>query len=81
MVYIFGVKVVIFSILCDVKGLLFVVIDDFDLVFFFESIKMYCLFKEEVFIGYFILFIGKVCVVMEGSDVIVICYGGMVEVV
>ncbi|MHA0034691.1 transketolase C-terminal domain-containing protein [Deinococcus sp. PESE-38] len=41
---------------------------------------MYRSLKEEVPTGHFTLPIGKARVVTEGSDVTVICYGGMVEV-
>ncbi len=76
-----GVKVVIPSTPADAKGLLLAAIADPDPVFFFESIKMYRSLKEEVPEGHYTLPIGQARVVTEGSDVTVICYGGMVEVV
>ncbi len=76
-----GVKVVIPSTPADAKGLLLAAIADPDPVFFFESIKMYRSLKEDVPEGYYTLPIGQARVVTGGSDVTVICYGGMVEVV
>lgn len=75
-----GIKVVIPSTPKDAKGLLLAAIDDPDPVVMFESIKLYRSLKEDVPEGYYTVPLGKARVAKEGSDVTVICYGGMVEV-
>lgn len=75
-----GVKVVIPSNPTDAKGLLLSAIEDPDPVFFLEAIKLYRSVKEDVDTGHFTIPLGKAKVVTEGSDVTIVCYGGMVEV-
>ncbi len=75
-----GVKVVIPSSPERAKGLLLSAIADPDPVFFFEAIKLYRSFKEEVPEGYYTHPLGKARVVREGDRATLICYGGMVEV-
>lgn len=70
-----GLKIVMFFMFYDVKGLLKVVICDDDLVFFFEYKCVYCLIKGEVFEDDYIFLIGKVDVKREGDDIMVIIYG------
>lgn len=71
----FGLKIVYFFILEDVKGLFLVVLDDFNLVMFFEYKGFYCKFSGEVVEGYYIIEIGKVRLVCEGKEMLIIIYG------
>lgn len=73
--YILGLKVLYFFSFSEVKGLLLVVFEDFNLILFFEYKGLYCSISEEVLIDYYILLIGKVCLVIEGEDVLIIIYG------
>lgn len=75
-----GVKMVMPSTPTDAKGLLLAAIDDPDPVVMLESIKLYRSVKEAVPEGYYTVPLGKARIAKEGSDVTVICYGGMVEV-
>ncbi|MFC6592343.1 alpha-ketoacid dehydrogenase subunit beta [Deinococcus lacus] len=75
-----GVKVVIPSNPVDAKGLLLAAIEDPDPVFFFEPIKLYRSIKQEVDTGYYTIPLGQARIDREGTDVTLICYGGMVEV-
>lgn len=75
-----GVKVVIPSTPRDAKGLLLAAIEDPDPVFFLEAIKLYRSVKEEVPAGHYTVPLGQARLVMEGDDVTVVTYGGMVEV-
>lgn len=63
----------------DVKGFLLLFIELNDLVLYFEYKKVYCFLKEEVLEEYYIVFLGKVDVKCEGEDLIVFCYGLMVN--
>lgn len=71
---ILGIKVVVFFMLYDVKGLLLVVIEDDDLVIFFED-KIFYNMKGEVLEGYYIILLGKVDIKWEGFDVIIVVIG------
>jgi len=75
-----GVKVVIPADPVRAKGLLLAAIDDPDPVFFLEAIKLYRSVKAEVPTGDYRYPLGRARVVHQGSDVTLICYGGMVEV-
>lgn len=75
-----GVKVVIPSNPHDAKGLLLSAIQDPDPVFFFEAIKLYRSVKSTVPTEAYTLPIGKARIHREGTNLTIICYGGMVEV-
>lgn len=71
---------VVFFNLYDVKGLLFVVIEDNDLVFFFED-KMFYNMKGEVLEDYYIILFGKVDIKCEGDDIMLFVVGKQVNIV
>ena len=75
-----GVKVVIPSTPRDAKGLMLAAIEDPDPVFVFENIKLYRSVKEDVPTAYYTIPLGKARKVLDGNDVTVVAYGGMVPV-
>ncbi|NWJ45926.1 MAG: alpha-ketoacid dehydrogenase subunit beta [Chloroflexi bacterium] len=76
-----GLKVVVPSNPYDAKGLLAAAIEDPDPVVFFENIKLYRSFKQEVPEERYVIPLGKASVVQEGSDISIFTYGAMVSVV
>ena len=74
-----GLKIVIPSSPYDAKGLLKAAIRDNDPVLFFEHKRAYRLLKEEVPEDDYVVPIGEVNVVREGTDVTIITYGLMVH--
>jgi len=74
-----GVKVVVASRPADAKGLLLAAIEDPDPVIFFEPIRMYRAFRQEVPEEHYTSPIGEAEVLREGSDVTIISYGSMVR--
>lgn len=74
-----GMKVVIPSNPVDAKGLLLASIEDNDPVIFFEHMKLYRSFRQEVPEGYYTTPLGKAAIAREGADVSVITYGAMVQ--
>jgi pyruvate dehydrogenase E1 component beta subunit len=76
-----GIKVVYPSNPYDAKGLLLSAIEDDDPVFFFETIRLYrdAKVRTEIPAGYYTVPLGKLRVAREGTDVTLICYGGMVQ--
>jgi len=75
-----GLKVVIPSTPADAKGLLTSSIEDPDTVIFLEPKRLYRLFKQEVPDGEYRVPIGKARLVLEGKDITIVTYGGMVQV-
>lgn len=74
-----GVKVIMPSNPTDAKGLLISAIADPDPVVFFEPLKLYRQFKEDVSENYFEVPIGKAKIVQTGSDVTIVTYGTLVS--
>ncbi|PWA05533.1 alpha-ketoacid dehydrogenase subunit beta [Pueribacillus theae] len=70
-----GLKVVMPSSPYDAKGLLIAAIRDPDPVLFFEPMKLYRAFKEEVPEEDYVVEIGKAKIVQEGEDVTIITWG------
>lgn len=75
-----GLKVVVPATPYDAKGLLLAAIADPDPVLFFEPMRIYRSFREEVPEGYYTVPIGKARVVQEGTDCTVFAWGAMVPV-
>ena len=76
-----GLKVVVPSNPADTKGLLLASIRDPDPVLFFEPKRIYRASKGEVPEGDHVVPLGKAKVVRSGSQVTVVTFGAMVEVV
>ncbi len=76
-----GLKVVIPSTPYDAKGLLVSAIRDPDPVIFFEPLRLYRAFKQQVPDDDYTVPIGKANVLREGSDVTLISYGAMMPTV
>ena len=74
-----GLKVVIPSTPYDAKGLLISAIRDNDPVIFFEHMKLYRSFRQEVPEGEYTIPFGKADVKREGTDFSIITYGAMVQ--
>lgn len=74
-----GLKVVMPASPYDAKGLLASAIRDADPVIFFEPLKLYRAYKEEVPEEMYSIPLGKAKVVQEGSDVTLIAWGSMVK--
>lgn len=74
-----GLKVVMPASPYDAKGLLASALRDPDPVIFFEPLKLYRAYKEEVPEEAYTVPLGKAKVVQEGSDVTVIAWGSMVK--
>ncbi|QQR92258.1 MAG: alpha-ketoacid dehydrogenase subunit beta [Candidatus Iainarchaeum archaeon] len=74
-----GLKVVMPASPYDAKGLLAAAIRDPDPVIFFEPLKLYRAYKEEVPEEAYTIPLGKAKVVQEGSDVTLIAWGSMVK--
>jgi pyruvate dehydrogenase E1 component beta subunit len=74
-----GIKVVIPSNPYDAKGLLLSAIDDPDPVIFFEPMKIYRSFKEEVPDEMYRVPLGKASVAREGEDITVVTWGAPVR--
>lgn len=74
-----GLKVVMPATPYDAKGLLTAAIRDSDPVIFFEPLKLYRAYKEEVPEDAYTIPLGKAKVVQEGQDVTVIAWGSMVK--
>lgn len=74
-----GLKVVMPASPYDAKGLLASAIRDADPVIFFEPLKLYRAYKEEVPEEAYAIPLGKAKVVQEGSDVTLIAWGSMVK--
>ena len=74
-----GLKVVMPASPYDAKGLLASAIRDPDPVIFFEPLKLYRAYKEEVPEEMYSIPLGKAKVVQEGSDVTLIAWGSMVK--
>lgn len=77
---IFGIKVVVFVIIEDVCGMFVFVLVDFDLVLIFEYVGLYNMEGElldvvDVDVG--IVDIYFVCIWIEGKEVLIIIYGGL----
>lgn len=75
-----GLKVVIPSTPYDAKGLLLAAIDDPDPVMFFEPMKIYRAFKEEVPDESYRIPLGQAKVVKEGQDITIISWGAPVVI-
>jgi pyruvate dehydrogenase E1 component beta subunit len=75
-----GLKVVIPSTPYDAKGLLLAAIDDPDPVMFFEPMKIYRAFKEEVPDEPYRIPLGQAKVVKEGIDITIISWGAPVVI-
>src|SRR3989338_8343894 len=75
-----GLKVVMPASPTDAKGLLLSAIFDSDPVVFFEPLKLYRAFKEDVSEDFFEIPIGKAKIAKEGKDVSIVSYGTMVPV-
>jgi pyruvate dehydrogenase E1 component beta subunit len=76
-----GIKVLIPSGPYDAKGLLHSALEDPDPVFFLEHMKLYRSFRQEVPEQRYTIPIGQAAVVKEGSDLTVISYGAMLQLV
>ncbi|MFH0954746.1 MAG: alpha-ketoacid dehydrogenase subunit beta [Candidatus Micrarchaeota archaeon] len=74
-----GLKVAMPSCPADAKGLLLSAIKDPDPVIFFEPLKAYRQFKEEVSEDYYEIPLGKARLCREGKDVTIVTYGTMVR--
>lgn len=74
-----GLKVVMPSNPTDAKGLLLASIFDPDPVIFFEPLKAYRQFKEDVSEDYYEVPLGQAKTVREGKDVTIATYGTMVR--
>lgn len=74
-----GIKVVIPSTPYDAKGLLIAAIETDDPVIFMEPKKVYRAIKQEVPEDKFVIPLGKAKVVVEGTDITVISYGGEIR--
>ncbi len=70
-----GLKVVIPSSPYDAKGLMISAIRDPDPVIFFESLKLYRAFKEDVPDEAYAIPLGQAKIAKEGTDVTLISYG------
>lgn len=75
-----GLKVVAPSTPQDAKGLLLAAIEDPDPVLFLEPKAIYRSIKQDVPEGYYTTPLSTLRTVCEGSDVVVFCYGAMVQV-
>src|SRR5579872_3332325 len=76
-----GLKVVIPSNPYDAKGLLASAVADPDPVLFLENIKLYRSFRQETPEEYYTVPLGKARTVQGGTDVSILAYGAMVNVV
>ncbi|WP_423798638.1 alpha-ketoacid dehydrogenase subunit beta [Neobacillus sp. SAB-20_R2A] len=76
-----GLKVVIPSNPYDAKGLLISAIRDENPVLFFEPMKLYRAFRDEVPEDVYEVPIGKAAVLKEGEDATIVTYGGTVPMV
>ena len=76
-IHIPGLKVIMPSTPFDTKGLLIAAIRDPDPVIFFEPIKLYRAFKEDVPEKPYTVQIGKANVIKDGKDITLITYGTM----
>ncbi|HET7579961.1 MAG TPA: alpha-ketoacid dehydrogenase subunit beta [Bacillales bacterium] len=76
-----GLKVVVPSNPYDAKGLLTSAIRDDNPVLFFEPMKLYRAFKQEVPEEAYEIPIGKAKVVREGDDVTIVAWGAMIPMV
>jgi len=74
-----GLKVVMPSNPYDAKGLLISSIRDPDPVIFFEPLRLYRAFKQEVPDEIYTIPIGEANVVKEGTDITLISYGAMMS--
>lgn len=75
-----GLKVVVPSNPYDAKGLLLASVEDPDPVIFFEPMKIYRAFREEVPDEYYTVPLGRAHVAKEGRDCSVFAWGVMVRV-
>lgn len=75
-----GLKVVVPSTPYDAKGLLLAAIADPDPVLFFEPMRIYRSFREEVPKEYYTVPIGKARIVQSGTDCSLFAWGAMVPV-
>lgn len=76
-----GIKVVIPSTPSNAKGLLLAAIDDPDPVIYLEPTRLYRLLKEEVPEEPYRTPLGKARIVREGTQMTIIAWGSMLEVV
>ncbi len=74
-----GLKVVIPSSPYDAKGLLTAAMRDPDPVLFFEPLRLYRAFREEIPDESYSIPLGKAKVVQEGSDITLIGWGSMLR--
>lgn len=75
-----GLKVVVPANPYDAKGLLLAAIADPDPVIFFEPMRIYRAFREEVPAEYYTVPIGKASVVRDGRDCSLFAWGAMMPV-
>ncbi|WP_269768011.1 alpha-ketoacid dehydrogenase subunit beta [Tumebacillus avium] len=75
-----GLKVVCPSTPYDAKGLLLAALEEGDPVIFFEPMRIYRAFKEEVPEGHYTVPIGKASVVREGTQLSLFAWGTMLRV-
>ncbi len=78
-IHIPGLKVVMPSNPYDAKGLLISSIRDPDPVIFFEPLRLYRAFKQEVPDESYTISIGEAKIIKEGTDITLISYGAMMQ--